>query len=562
MNKRFVVLTLVMLALSILSVNLVAAQDDTTLVIWADDTRAPALQPVAEQFTADTGIAVEIVELGFGNIRDRLRVAGPAGEGPDIIIGAHDWLGELVSNNLVAPLDLGEQEANFLPAAVQAFVYDGQLYGMPYALENVAFVRNTDLVPDAPATWDEVRTISETLVSEGRSQYGYVIQTNDPYHFFPLMTSFGGYVFGVTEAGYDAGDVGIDNEGAIAAGEYLQGLGEAGLLPEGTIAYNELHALFNSGDAAMIITGPWAVPLLTEGGQPFEVSAIPSGPAGAGRPFLGVQGFMINAFSENTLLAEEFLLGYVASDDVMQAIFDADPRPSAWLTVREANLEGSIAGFAAAGENGLPMPAIPAMSSVWTAWGNAVQFSIVQDDDVVAADAFPEAATQIRTLIGEGGEVVDTATLTIPEVLELRGNFTTLLAAVGTAGLAETLAGGEFTVLAPTDQAFTDTLTALGMTPEDALADENLANILQYHVIEGRLTIRDIVEAGSVTTLTGDTLTITVTEQGEILINAAETTNDAGETVLAGISFGAVDIEASNGYIHAINAVLIPPSGE
>ena len=57
----------------------------------------------------------------FGSIRDDLKIAGPAGEGPNIIIGAHDWLGELVENGLLAEIDLGAQSDMFLPAAVQVF---------------------------------------------------------------------------------------------------------------------------------------------------------------------------------------------------------------------------------------------------------------------------------------------------------------------------------------------------------------------------------------------------------------------------------------------------------
>jgi arabinogalactan oligomer/maltooligosaccharide transport system substrate-binding protein len=80
---------------------------DADLVIWADDTRTPVLTPIAEAFAAEEGIAVSVLEVPFDRIRDTLSTAGPAGQGPDIIIGAHDWLGELVSNGVVAPVDLG-----------------------------------------------------------------------------------------------------------------------------------------------------------------------------------------------------------------------------------------------------------------------------------------------------------------------------------------------------------------------------------------------------------------------------------------------------------------------
>lgn len=393
------IVALVVAMMMVVGVLSVSAQDDA-LVIWADETRAPILEELGASFEDEFGIPVVVQELGFGDIRDQFKTAAPAGEGPDIIIGAHDWLGELAVNGLLAELDVEDVADQFLPAALNAFVYDGVQYGLPYAAENVAFVRNTDLVPDAPETWDDVRAISEQLIADGESQYGYIIQDNDPYHFFPLQTAFGGYVFGLTEDGYDAEDVGIDSAGSIAAATWLEGMVSDEMMPA-VVDYDIMHSLFGSGDAAMIVTGPWAIPLIEESGVAFEVSGIPSEEESA-KPFLGVQGFMVSAFSENQILAEAFLFDYVATEETMMSIYSSDPRPPAFLAVRE-NLEDEIMnGFVDAGAEGLAMPAIPEMSAVWTAWGNAMQF--VRTGELSGEEAFTDAADQIRTLIAEGEE--------------------------------------------------------------------------------------------------------------------------------------------------------------
>jgi maltose-binding protein MalE len=398
MKHRSVFLMMLVAALVLGVVGNAFAQDDA-LVIWADETRAPILEDLGADFEAEFGVAVVVQEYGFGDIRDNFKTAAPAGEGPDIIVGAHDWLGELVVNSLLQPLEFGEEvEAEFLPAALQAFVYEGALYGMPYATENVAFVRNPELVPDAPATWDDVRALSEEL-TDGEGSYGYIIQDSDPYHFFPIQTAFGGYVFGVTEEGYDAEDLGIDSEGAIAAATWLEGMADDGLMPTG-VDYDVMHSLFTNGEAAMIVTGPWAIGQIQDSGIPFEVSGLPAGPDEVtGKPFLGVQGFMVSAFSEKQLLAETFLIDYVATSEAMQAIFDADPRPSAYLPVRESVEDPILQGFIDAGAEGLAMPAIPAMSSVWTSWGDAL--SLIRNDELSGEEAFATAAEQIRTLLVE-----------------------------------------------------------------------------------------------------------------------------------------------------------------
>ena len=69
---------------------------------------------------------------------------------------AHDQAGTLVSNGLLAPVDLGDKKADFAPKALEACTFDAVLYCMPYVNENLAFFYNTDLVQTPPTTWDEV----------------------------------------------------------------------------------------------------------------------------------------------------------------------------------------------------------------------------------------------------------------------------------------------------------------------------------------------------------------------------------------------------------------------
>ena len=373
----------------------VSAQDDG-LVVWADQAFTPVMEEIAEQFAADFDIPVVVHEIGFGDIRDQFKTAAPAGEGPDVLMGPHDWLGELAVNGLLAEMDLSDIADQFLPSAVAAFVYDGVQYGLPMAAENVGFLRNTDLVPDNPASWDDVRAISEQLIADGDSQYGFIMFDSNPYHFFPLQTAFGGYVFGLTEAGYDASDVGIDSEGTIAAAAYLEAYGTDGLMPTG-IDYEVMHTMFETGDAAMIITGPWAIPRILESGVNFEVAGIPDGPGGSGKPFLGVWGIMINAFSEQQLIAETFVYEYIATPEAMASLYSANPRPPAMIELRDSLEDEVMVGFVAAGSEGLAMPAIPEMSSVWSAWGNAME--LVRTGELDAESAFTNAGEQIRALL-------------------------------------------------------------------------------------------------------------------------------------------------------------------
>src|SRR5689334_22539826 len=80
-----------------------------TLTIWADETRIGVITELGKQFTAKYNVPVRTQQVNFGDIRTGIKIAGPAGTGADIFVGAHDWLGDLVSNGIVAPLDLGDK---------------------------------------------------------------------------------------------------------------------------------------------------------------------------------------------------------------------------------------------------------------------------------------------------------------------------------------------------------------------------------------------------------------------------------------------------------------------
>jgi maltose/maltodextrin transport system substrate-binding protein/arabinogalactan oligomer/maltooligosaccharide transport system substrate-binding protein len=409
MNRnRLLILGILVLALALGSIMPVAAQDSGSLLIWADGERAPLLTELGEQFSADFGVPVEVQEVDLGSARDQLLVAGPVGEGPDILIAPHDHIGQHVANGAIVPIDLGDMADSFLPAALNLFTYNGELWGMPYAMENVALIRNVDLVPERPATWQEVQAISEELASSGAAEYGFLIQTGDTYHNFPIISAFGGYIFGLNDDGtFNVGDIGLASEGGLAAAEWLAGMYEAGLMvPD--VNSDVTRDLWSQGQLAMWVTGPWFSADVTsgaeEGGFAYAIDPLPGAEGGldVGAPFAGGQGFLISAFSENQLLAESFLFDYVATDEVMQRLFDEGGRIPAWVTV-DTSSDPNIASFIAAGENSIPMPAIPEMSAVWSAAGNALTLISTGEDPV---ESMTTASAQIVETIGMMDEEV------------------------------------------------------------------------------------------------------------------------------------------------------------
>lgn len=131
----------------------------------------------------------------------------------------------------------------------------------------------------------------------------------------------------------------------------------------------------------------------------------------------------------------------------------------------------------------------------------------------------------------------------IVETAQDSDSFNTLVQAVQEAELVETLSGeGPFTVFAPTDEAF-DKLPE--GTLEELLNDkEKLRKVLTYHVVSGKYMANEVVEMDSIKTVQGENLSITA--NGGVMVNDANVTQ--------------TDIESSNGVIHAIDKVILPPS--
>ena len=371
--------------------------DAGTLVVWADNTRAPAIRAIAAEFEKQNGVKLVVSEIGFGDIRDNVKRAAPAGEGPDVFIGAHDWVGELYENGILETIDLGDTAKEFWPTALELFQYQGKQVGMPYATENLAFFYNPDYVTKVPATWDEVKTLAKQLQDDKKVKYGFCRQQGDPYHFYPIQTAFGGYIFGKNADGtWNPKDVGFGNKGSVAAAQWL-----ADMVAQGSVVkdmdWDTYHKTFESGDCAMMITGPWALPRLRDSGVKFEIADFPKGPAGASQPFLGGQAFFVSAFSKNKLMASAFLSEFVATEPVMREIFKADPRPSAFLAVRNAPDDPAMEKFGSAGKSAVPMPNIPAMSAVWGPAGDAL--TLIQQGTAKPEEAMTNAQKQIETAL-------------------------------------------------------------------------------------------------------------------------------------------------------------------
>ncbi|GAA3052663.1 MULTISPECIES: maltose ABC transporter substrate-binding protein [Actinomycetes] len=352
-----------------------------SLTVWVDADRAEVLGDAAADFTEDTGIDVELVQQDFGDIQDQFVSQVPTGEGPDIAVGAHDWLGTLVTNGVVAPIELGDAAADFQDVALEAWTYEGNVYGLPYSIENIAMLRNAELAPEAPETYDEMIAMGQDADVDYPFLVGLDPTEADPYHLYPFQMSFGAPVFGTDADGsYDAEDLQIGNDGGLEFADWLAEQGAEGLMNtniDGDLAREN----FIDGNTPFLLTGPWNVPAALEAGIDLEVDAVPAPGGEDAAPFAGVQGFFLSSQSENVVAATTFLTEYIGSAEVQTALYEVGGRAPALTESFDAALADDeiVAGFGEVGAEAVPMPNIPEMGAVWEFWGTT-QGAILNGD--------------------------------------------------------------------------------------------------------------------------------------------------------------------------------------
>jgi arabinogalactan oligomer/maltooligosaccharide transport system substrate-binding protein len=350
-----------------------------SLTIWADDKYSRAIKGSAAQWGEQNDVQVNIQTVSK-DLQTVFVTASQAGKGPDLVMGAHDWIGNLVQNGTIDPLQITDDtRAAFNELSLEGVTFNGQVYGIPYAIENVVLFRNTDLAPEAPRSLEELVAKGKELKAAGKVSEIMALPVGangDAYHMYPIYTAGGGYLFGKnSEGGYDPKDLGLSKPAATKAFEKIAGLGEEG---DGalkrSISPDNVTSVFTGKKTAFLLSGPWQIPDLEKSGVNYEISAIPGFQGGSeAKPFVGVQAMYVASRGRFKSLAQEFATNYFIQPEVAIALYKADRRPpplkAAFAEV--AKTDPDMAKILEAGKNGDIMPAIPEMATVWDPLGKA-----------------------------------------------------------------------------------------------------------------------------------------------------------------------------------------------
>ena len=298
----------------VMGVNVAAAQDQVTLTFWNGFTGPdrPAVEALVQKFNDEhPNIKVEMTITPWDSLLQNLLTQLSTGQGPDIMGINYSYLPLYAKSGYVS--DLSDMYAagaaldpvNFPPALVDLMKYDGKYYGAPMNFATLLMYYNKDLFQAAGitepakdwATWIED---IKKLTDASKGQYGLAIGEHDTIPNWPL------FIWG------NGGDIVKDGKSALNDPKTVEALKTWGELvaKDGVSPYGlsgaDADKLFQSGKAAMEITGPWMVNGFIEAKLNFDVAPIPAGPDGA-VTYSDSVVLMLNSGSAHQVEAREFI---------------------------------------------------------------------------------------------------------------------------------------------------------------------------------------------------------------------------------------------------------------
>lgn len=349
------------------------------LVVWEDTDRGVALEPAIESFEKEYGIEIEYKEVGMADeMRDQLRLDGPAGTGPDVVTFPHDQIGQVVIEGLITDIKVDDTVLDtFTETSVSAQQYDGKLYGLPKATETPILLFNKEHMDKAPETMDELYTLSKEFTKDG--QFGFLSLWDNYYFAHSVIGGMGGYVFKEENGALNPDDVGLNNEGAVEGAEYIQKWYSEQLFPKGIIGENggsTMDGLFNEGKVAAVMNGPWAVQGMNDAGIEIGAAALPTLPNGEHfKTFVGVKGWHVTAFSKNVEWSSKFIEHITNAENAKIRFELTNEVPPVKELIEDPIIKENevAAAVAEQSEYAVPTPNIPEMAEVWKPMADNLQ---------------------------------------------------------------------------------------------------------------------------------------------------------------------------------------------
>jgi len=373
-----------------------------TVTIWsgASSAKDDEQTPIIDAWAKTQGITINVVYKK--DVRNEFIKAVPEGKGPDLMVGAHDWTGQLVGAGVVAPLAIGSLGSEFSKEMKSGFTVNNKLYGMPIYSENIALIWNKrDGKDPSGMTMDQLIASKPGLAMPIQKS----ATNGDPYHMSAIASSFGLTLFTRDSGGWTK-TLGYTGAAATAYANWLVANGQK-LVP--TDGWDKSACHIQNGGYA--ISGPWMYNHVQDtisgcAGKPLTkdqvgITNIPSTGGKTVHQMSGVYGYWqsVKVSGAKNSVNVGKVLRYIGGAEFQVAFQKKANNIPANASARAQVTDKNLTAFGQAGLSAYPMPSFVFLDTVWAKVGQAEQALVWGTSTGAPGDFLRKATASLQTTI-------------------------------------------------------------------------------------------------------------------------------------------------------------------
>ncbi|HCM24234.1 MAG TPA: maltose ABC transporter substrate-binding protein [Ruminococcaceae bacterium] len=333
-----------------------------SITVWTNlENETKTLQEYGKKWEQETGNTVNVVHQTPD--LQKFTQAAKSADGPDGVYGmANDQLASYISAGLVQEVPNGTfQESDYSPAAVQACCANGKQYALPIAVETNALFYNTKKIQKAPVTWDE-------LIAQAKKNGGIKFEATSIYYDLGFLRAYNSYIFKYSNNKYDTQDIGLGNDGAVKAYQFIKSLADDKFLTA-NVTSDLSKSSFQSGETAFYIGGPWDTDGFKSANVPYAVAPMPKL---NGKNFVtpvGTQVGFVSAKSQKQAAVWNFY-EYLAKNAVSDLYKAGGRIPAQLAAQKKIASDNTTKAFITQISYGESMPTAAELGQVWTPYSD------------------------------------------------------------------------------------------------------------------------------------------------------------------------------------------------
>lgn len=348
-----------------------AAPAVTNITLWHQEGEsegaAQFIQKLVSEFmAANPSITIDVVHKDTEALREDFLTASLAGNSPELLWTVSDHAGPFIAADLIQPVDNLFNRNDF----VETVVVNGNAFAIPISAGNhLMLLYNRSLVPNAPATTDELIQIARSNTNASAGTWGFVYNATEPFWLAPWLGGFGGRVFaadGVTPT--------LNTPEMINTLQFLYDLEFVHQVIPAEADYGTMDTLFKEGKAAMIVNGDWSLSDY-QGvlGDNLGVAAIPtiSSTGLSAQPYTSGKFFMVSKTASGAQLdaVRQFVQFAISAPKMEEMVQTLTRLPGRLATLDSSFIANDriLSGSAAQLATGTPMPTVVEMRANWDA---------------------------------------------------------------------------------------------------------------------------------------------------------------------------------------------------